>query len=707
MSARTRSIYIIILSCLISLSTPLPTSLAASQINPDEYTKEIKPLPEHSRVVGEIIRDLKRNHYRKLAIDDALSAKTLGRYLAEVDATRLYFTASDIREFEQYRTRLDDSLLRGDVTPAFRIFNRYQDRIAQRLIFNIRYTDSGFKDLSLEQDDAFNTDREDAPWPATRTDLENLWLKALKNEAINMRLDGKTMQEAASALSKRYWSQLKRLRLTTSEDVFQIFMNALAESYDPHTAYFSPRSSENFNINMSLSLEGIGAMLTMENEYTKVVRLVPAGPADKAKLLKPNDRIIGVGQGTIGEIVDVVGWRLDDVVDLIRGPKNTYVRLKVIPADASDDHQTKTVRIMRGTVKLEEQAASRDIIEIKRNGRTFKIGIIHIPTFYLDIKGMQSDVEEYKSTTRDVKRILGDLATAKVDGIIIDLRDNGGGSLHEANTLTGLFIKRGPTVQIRSVDGDTETLYDRDPSIIYNGPLAVIINRLSASASEIFAGAIQDYGRGIVIGDNSFGKGTVQTLLNLSQGQLKITTSKFYRISGESTQHRGIIPDLFYPSLYDKESIGESSLKNALAWDAIDAVPHYTYSDLTPVKSQLRSLHTNRSRNDPDYNYFIEMNRFLKEAKGKKTVSLKLSARIQEKKSSEEGRLTLENKLRKAKGLKPVTRVEQLDEGKDESQRTKPAKDDPELVESGDILVDFITIRENVNGSKQAKNGDD
>ncbi len=703
MSTKSKFLYIVIVTGFIAIFLAGREPLASDSLKPSDYIKEITPLKEYSRVTTEIIRELKKNHYKKVAIDDALSSKVFDRYLSDIDPSHMYFLVSDIKEFEPFRYRLDDGLLKGDLTPAFTIFNRYDERIAQRLVLIISRIEGGLKDINLEKTDYLETDRDNAAWPASRSELEGLWIKALKNDVINMKLEGKPMPEIITALSKRYWSQLKRIRQNTSEDVFQIFMNSLATSYDPHTSYFSPRSSENFNINMSLSLEGIGAMLTSENEYTKVVRLITAGPADKSKQLKPNDKITGVGQGPEGEITDVVGWRLDEVVDLIRGPKNTMVRLKIIPADASDDHQTKLVRLMRNTVQLEDQAASKDVIDINRGGHTYKVGIIHIPTFYLDIRAMQSDSEDYKSTTRDVKRILGELEALHVNGVVIDLRDNGGGSLHEANTLTGLFIKRGPTVLIRSADGITETLYDRDPKTFYSGPLTVIVSRLSASASEIFAGAIQDYGRGIIVGDNTFGKGTVQTLLNLSRGQLKVTTAKFYRISGESTQHRGVVPDLYYPNLFDKDTIGESSLKDAMPWDAISAVPHYVFGDISPYKAQLRSMHTARIQNDPDYTYTLGMIKYLKVARDKKKISLRLSTRLQEKKINETQRITLENNLRKAKRQKPITNIDQLNEDKDESQRTKPAKDDAELVESGNILVDYLVIKNKSNTSQQAQ----
>ncbi|MCS5575373.1 MAG: S41 family peptidase, partial [Pseudomonadales bacterium] len=355
---------------------------------------------------------------------------------------------------------------------------------------------------------------------------------------------------------KRFRNRLSRTQKTNSEDVYQLYMNSYTRTYDPHTQYFSPRTSENFNINMSLSLEGIGAALQLEDEYTKVISLIPAGPADKTGQLKPNDRIVGVGQGEAGEMVDVIGWRLDEVVQLIRGKKGTIVRLDVIPAANPDDSASRIISITRNKVELEEQSAQSEVIELEQFGHVHKIGVIDIPTFYVDFKALQIGDRNFKSTTRDVKRLLRELIAEKVDGVVIDLRDNGGGSLQEAKMLTGLFIDRGPTVQIRSKSNRVDILDDRDISVIYDGPLAVLVNRLSASASEIFAGAIQDYERGIIIGSQTFGKGTVQSLLPLNRGQLKLTQAKFYRISGESTQERGIIPDIIYPANYDPNSIG-------------------------------------------------------------------------------------------------------------------------------------------------------
>ncbi|HOM30205.1 MAG TPA: S41 family peptidase, partial [Deltaproteobacteria bacterium] len=465
MNASIRLIRILLLACLLGFSMG-PSSYAASEtaaVLDGEST--IRPLPEHGRVAVEIIRDLKGNHYRKLLIDDDLSSKVFDRLLEDIDPSRMYFTRADLGQFERYRYRIDDSLLRGDVSIPFKLFNRYQKRLTGRLSFCLGLLEKGIATIDLEKDEHFETDREKARWPEDEKELEDLWRKSLKNEVISMMLEGKSAPEVQKDLSKRYSSQLKRVEQTTSEDAFQIAMNALTSCFDPHTTYMSPRSSENFSINMSLSLEGIGAMLTSENEYTKVVRLVPGGPAEKSGQLRPNDRIVGVGQGAEGEIVDVVGWRLDDVVDLIRGPKGTPVRLKIIPASATDEHQTRIVKIMRNTVSLEDQAASKDIIEIDRDGRKYRIGVVRVPTFYLDVKAMQSHLDDFKSSTRDVRRLLEELQKQGVDGVVVDLRNNGGGLLHEANTLTGLFIKTGPTVQVRSADGYTETLYDRDPTI--------------------------------------------------------------------------------------------------------------------------------------------------------------------------------------------------------------------------------------------------
>ena len=684
----TRASLALILCLTIFLGAP---SASEETLSAQQYYQQLSPLPEHVKTEKEIFKYLKRNHYRKIAIDDELSSIILDKYLSDLDPFRSFFLASDIKEFESYRYKLDDALKKAELAPAFKIYNRYQLRFIERLIYLINRVEGGIEDLNFDLDETLETEREDLPWPADTSEQQALWEKGLKSDVLNLILDKKSEDEVKDLLLKRYRNQLSRAQQAKSEDVFQQYMNSFAMTFDPHTQYFSPRTSENFNINMSLSLEGIGAMLSSENEFTKVVRLIAAGPADKAGDLKPDDRIIGVGQGTDAEIVDVVGWRLDDVVELIRGPKDSVVRLKIIPADAVDDHQTKVIQITRNTVRLEEQAAKSELIEVRRDEAIYKLGVITIPTFYLDIQAMRDGDPNYRSTTRDVRRLLAGLKEEKADGIIIDLRDNGGGSLQEAETLTGLFIKHGPVVQIKQANERVDRLYDRDPRIFYTGPLAVVVDRLSASASEIFAGALQDYGRALIIGEDTFGKGTVQTLVNLDRGQLKMTSAKFYRISGASTQHKGITPDILYPSLYDKEKIGESSLEEALAWDTISGVSHQTYMDLSPLLVPLRDLHNKRIKDDADYVYLQAMLKYLSPLREKTRISLNKQNREQEQNQAEKTRLGLENTRRKAKGIPLAKDLDEIEENKEDPE-DKKAQEDPVLIESGNILVDLMTI---------------
>ncbi len=685
----------IILAFLMNMGYASSLLAAQTYLDPGKYIENLTPLNVHKNADKEILKYIRHAHYLKPSIDDRLSSKILDTYISDLDPQKSFFLASDIRDFETYRYMLDDTLKSGDVKPAFKIYNRYQQRVVERMVYMINTVDAGISRIRFDQNLSIKIDRKNDPWPKSRAELEQLWRRELMNDILNLLLDDKPIAEVQETLSKRYRSELKRISQTNSEDVFQTYMNAFAHTFDPHTEYFSPRSSENFSINMSLSLEGIGAMLGIEEDYVKVVRLIPAGPADKSRQIKPDDRIVGVGQGPDGEIVDVVGWRLDDVVDLIRGPKETVVRLKTIPADSPGSHKTRIIPIMRDTVKLEEQAAHKEIIEIGDKTRPWRIGVIVIPTFYLDFNALNSGKKDFKSTTRDVMNLLNQLKDAKVDGIIIDLRDNGGGSLQEADMLTGLFIDQGPIVQIRDAGNKIEKLYDNDPQIYWDGPLAVVVNRLSASASEIFAGAIQDYGRGIIIGEDTFGKGTVQSLVNLDYGQLKLTSAKFYRISGASTQHRGIVPDIQYPSLYDKTKIGESSLEQALPWDTIRGIPHRDFSDLKPYLPRLKDTHLKRMATDPDYTYLREMLELTAKIRSKTEISLNRTVRMQEQQQVRKKRLELENSLRKAKGKPLLKNIEALtdeDEDKEKNDTKIKAQDDGVLVESARILVDFISM---------------
>jgi carboxyl-terminal processing protease len=500
-------------------------------------------------------------------------------------------------------------------------------------------------------------------------------------------------------LQKRYRNQLNRVKQYSSDDVFQIYMNALTGLYDPHTNYFSPRTSENFNINMSLKLEGIGAVLQPEDEYTKVARLVPAGPADKQGELKPSDRIVGVGEGKTGEIQDVVGWRLDDVVDLIRGPKDSVVRLEVIPAAAKSEAEHKIIAIVRNEVTLEEQSAQKRVLDLTQNGRKVKVGVITIPAFYIDFDAMRRGDPNFKSTTRDVKRLLSELMAEDVQGIIIDLRDNGGGSLQEVNELIGLFIDSGPTVQIRHSSARVYREGKPRSGPYYDGPLVVMINRLSASASEIFAGAIQDYQRGLIVGDQSFGKGTVQSLVPLDYGELKLTESKFYRISGDSTQNRGVVPDVLFPALYDDKEVGESSLDKALPWDQIAPVPHRVYFDIRAALPNLIEQHVSRVRRDPDFVYLQAQLALAEEARKHHRLSLNEAVRKREVAEQKAQRLELENKRRTAKGEKPLAKLDEpaADDGSDDvpaadADDKKKDKPDPLLTEAGHVLIDALPV---------------
>ncbi len=655
----------------------------------------LTPTKEQKKINDDIVKLIRHRHYLKVSIDDQLSAKVLDRFLDELDPARSYFYAGDIEEFEKkYRYKLDEAFKKDDLAPGFEIYNRYQQRVVERLTDIIEQVENGFDNLKFDTDETLRLDRKDIPWPDSETAMQELWRKRLKNNVLTLKLTDKSLEEIQETLLKRYKNQLNRIMQNSNDDVFEFYMNSLALSIDPHTQYFSPHRTENFNINMSLSLEGIGAVLQTEDEYTRVRRLIAGGPAERSKLLKAADRIVGVAQGIDGEMLDIVGWRIDEVVNKIRGPKGSLVRLEIIPADAEDEHQTKVIRIVRDKVKLEEQAAKKEIIEIKRHFDTYKIGIIDIPTFYADFKGMSAGNQDYKSTTKDVRKLIGELEAEGVKGIIIDLRDNGGGSLQEANSLTGLFIGLGPTVLVRSAGGRLDIIRDHDPKLVYSGPLVVLVNRMSASASEIFAGAIQDYNRGIILGSQTFGKGTVQSLMPLPKGQLKATTAKYYRISGQSTQNKGVIPDLEYPDVFNVEDIGESSLPEVMAWDRINSIPYQTYYDMADLLPRLREKYKNRMKLNPHYYYVLERKKRFEEMSSRKEVSLSESKRRKESEEADQWRLELENKLRRDFN-KPL--LESLDDLKEDahgaaSEDNQEENEDYMQLQAAEIFVDFIQL---------------
>ncbi|MFN3165212.1 MAG: S41 family peptidase, partial [Pseudohongiellaceae bacterium] len=495
---------------------------------------------------------------------DRFSSLLFDNYLDLLDGQHLYFLKSDVDELSRSRYTLDDSLKAGSVEPGFEMYNRYYQRVLERLIYAIDRVENHIAEMDFDVPESLLIDREEAPYAADRDELDEIWRKRIKNSVLSLRLAGDSDEEIKEKLGKRYRNQLSQVLKTNSKDIFQSYLSSVAKAVDPHTDYYSPRDSENFNMQLSLSLQGIGAQLTTEDEYTKVVELIKGGPAERGNELRAGDRIIAIGQGPDGDLQDVVGMRLDDVVDQIRGEKGTMVRLNVIPADAVSESAATVVAITRDTVKLEDQSAKKEVLELSYNGQDYKIGVINLPTFYFDFEAASRGEEDYKSSTRDVRALLEELKAEDVDAVVVDLRNNGGGSLSEANQLVGLFIETGATVQIRYSgirNGFTRSFGDNDPEVAYAGPLAVLVNRTSASASEIFAGAIQDYQRGVVLGGQTFGKGTVQEIIPMDYGQVKVTRSKFYRISGASTQHRGVIPDITFPDLYDAyDDIGESSL---------------------------------------------------------------------------------------------------------------------------------------------------
>ena len=674
--------------------------------------QELEPAQNYTTTTQDIIHQLTSNHYSEINFNDEFSSKLLDSFIKTLDGSRIYFTQADIDEFEQYRTILDDMLLEGDVEFGYLIFNRYRERLMERLVSSLQRIEEDESEWDFTIDEHIIVDRSEVPWAASKEELADLWRKRVKSNVLSMKLDDeeKELLEIREELSGRYRSQLSQVLKTNGLDVYQRYMDAMTMTFDPHTQYYAPRAAENFNMSMRLSLEGIGAVLTTENEYTKVVSIVSGGPADLGGELQPADRIVGVAQGDM-PYVDVVGWRVDDVVQLIRGEKGTVVRLNVM--SDSSAIETKEISITRDTVKLEEQSARKEIVEVKYEGETHKIGVIELPTFYIDFEALQRRDPNYRSSTRDVRNLLEELKAEGVDGVVVDLRRNGGGSLTEANQLVGLFIRRGPTVQVRDAEGNNIVQGDSDPEVVYDGPLAVLVNRLSASASEIFAGAIQDYQRGIVLGSQTFGKGTVQELIPLGEGQMKITRAKFYRISGESTQHKGVTPDIVMPDLYDTaEDIGESALPTALPWDTIDPNYYRPYSDLKSIVPTLTDLHENRLEANPDFNLIEAQIERAMINREKNQLSLNEATLISEREEADRWRLEITNIRRIAKGEEPFASIEEMDAdsdaddeniaqnnaGVDPVERNETITEgddnaDPYLVESGKILLDMIALQ--------------
>ena len=667
----------------------------------------LTPQPEHRRATRLITHFIANYHYKKAPLDDALSQVIFDNFLKALDPTKSYLLQSDIDEFGAMSTELDDDLRNSDLQTVFDLFVRFRQRVEARMPKAVALLDKAF-DFTI--DESFEFDREHARWAQSEQELDELWRKRVKNDVLSLRLSGRKDVAIKETLRKRYEGLQRQTAQYNSEDVFQTFINAYTTAIDPHTAYFSPRTSENFKIRMSLSLEGIGAVLQSDNEYTVVREVVKGGPADLSKKLHEGDRIVGISQGTDGEPVDVVGWRLDEVVDLIRGPKGSVVQLQVLPKSAGPDGPPRALNLTRNTIQLDEQAAQKKVMDIGEGTAKRKIGVIEVPTFYMDFEGRMKGDENYRSTTRDVRKLIGELQQEKVQGLIIDLRSNGGGSLSEATELTGLFIDNGPVVQVRNSQGRVQLERDAEDGVAYTGPMAVLVNRNSASASEIFAAAIQDYRRGLVLGEPTFGKGTVQNLVDLNRfdeeangklGQLKATIAQFFRVEGDSTQHRGVVPDIEFPSGFSTKDQGERALPHALPFAHIAAVRFMpSLASLGPV-ADLRQRHDARLAHDKAYTALLAQERAMQEAADRKSVSLLETRRRAEHEKARHDQRARENEIRVAHGLaalpaEPATEDaddDALAGGDDEDKHGKNPEDfDVVLEEATKVLGDYIDL---------------
>ncbi|NOU49380.1 carboxy terminal-processing peptidase [Pseudoalteromonas sp. JBTF-M23] len=650
-------------------------TFASSNTVTEKDIPVLAPESQHTTASKRVTNLFTRQHYKRFSFDDALSEKIFDRYVDSLDYNRSVFLQSDIDKFNSYRKQFDDALKAGKLEFAYDMFNLSMKRRFERFQFALSLLE---KEMTFDKPDAFFYDREDIAFAQTQQELDEYWRQRVKSDALRLKLTGKDWKEIKEILTKRYNNTLKRLVQTNSEDAFQVVMNSFARSVEAHTSYLSPRRAEQFKMDMDLELEGIGAVLGYDEDYTIIRSLVPGGPADKSEQIKPDDRIVGVAQDN-EEFVDVIGWRLDDVVDLIKGPKGTKVRLQYLKG--SDTHGTpKVVEIVRDKIRLEDRAAKSEVFEAKYSDLTSKIGVIEIPSFYNNL-------------SKDVKVEIAKLKEQKVDGIVIDLRQNGGGSLYEATQLTGLFIEQGPVVQIHTAYNRVEAQQDRDGITFYDGPMTVLVDRYSASASEIFAAAIQDYGRGVVIGEQTFGKGTVQQHRGLSKnydlfsnalGSVTYTIAKFYRINGGSTQNKGVIPDVLLPSAIEPEEWGESQEDNALPWDSIKQARFSSLDNLKPVVEYLKAKHESRVKNEPEFKYVYDDIARYKEQKDDKKISLVEAQRLKERDEAEKRSLVRNNERLKRLGMEPVENLDDLPEVLSEL--------DPYLEEAALITQDLISF---------------
>lgn len=640
--------------------------------------ENLQPDPQQSLITRELVNLIENFHYKKVALNDSVSNVIYTRYLEALDPTRSYFLKSDVEQFEKFRNTFDDDLSEGDLSAPFFMYNVFQKRYIERINYSLNQIGKPF---DFTKSETYTYNREKLPYFTDLSESDKNWQKRIKYELLNLKLAGSDPAKNTETLKQRYTNLLSLAKKINNQDVFQRLMDAFTEAIDPHTNYFNPSNAQAFNENMARTFEGIGARLQQDNEVVKVAEIIPGGPAFKAKNLQVNDKIIGVAQGN-EEFVDIIGWRIDAAVSKIKGPKGTRVRLKIIPAGQELSAKPKIIELTRDKVVLEDQSAKKTIKTIRSGDKDFRIGVIEIPAFYLDFKAYQSGDPNFKSTSRDVRLLLDTLKQQKVDGVVIDLRSNGGGSLIEAIELTGLFIKTGPVVQVRDTRGRIEVNEDDDPAIAWDGPLGVMIDRFSASASEIFAGAIQDYGRGIIVGTQTYGKGTVQSAIDMSRvirpvdgpqmadgskgtaagapkyGQINLTMGKFYRVNGSSTQHKGVIPDISFPMIFPADKYGESSEPSALPWDEIRPSSYRPLANLAGIKGQLATLHQQRMKASEEYKFLLEDIAEFKKRENETSVTLNEAQLKKEREAQENKTLTRENRRRSLAGLPPLKRGE-------------------------------------------------
>ena len=650
-------------------------------------SNNLKPDPQQSLITKEIATMVTSYNYKKVNLDDSLSEVIFDNYIHGMDPNKSYFLATDIADFQKYKTLFDDDLKVGDLTAAFYMFNVYQKRYNQKLSYSLKALNQNF---DFSKNESYVYDREKLPWFKTEEESNQSWTKKVKYDFVTLKLAKQADTLIIKTLKKRYENLLNQSNKINNQDAFQVIMTAFTESIDPHTSYFNPANAANFSIDMARSLEGIGASLISENEFVTIKSVVPGGPADKIKQIKIDDKIIGVAQGD-EDFVDIVGWRTDNAITLIRGKKGTTVRLKILSKDQDLSATPKIVVMVREKIILEDQSVQKKMKSLVRDGKTYNYCIIEIPAFYADWKAMQEGNPNYKSTTRDVKLILDSLKNKNIDGVILDVRSNGGGSLLEAIELTGLFITTGPVVQVRDLRNHVEVDKDEDPSVSWTGPMAVMTDRFSASASEIFAGAIQDYNRGVIIGNTTYGKGTVQSSIEMKRvnpdlgdkgGIINLTTGKFYRVNGSSTQHKGVTPDIEFPNIFPADKYGESSEKSALPWDEIKSSTYKKFTDLSTTVAILKASHDARMKTNAEFKYLLQDITEFKKRDAEDSLPLNEQTLRKQRDELEQKNLERENERRVSRGLPALKKGE-----------TKPAKEEAyDFVrdESMQIITDYI-----------------